>query len=500
YPYTVCYTYVEEYDGYLSWPDWAAQGGKEAVQWSRFEVRVPADMTLRYWTNRDTVKPVLTVDDGKKVYCWSARNLPALDPDAADEEIDQRTLNVLVAPAEFQIDDYTGTMSGWKEFGAWNAQLWTGRDRLPEPAAKEVLGIVRPGDSKRETIAKLYTYMQSRTRYVSVQLGIGGWQPFDAAYVQEKGYGDCKALSNYMVALLKEAGVTAYPVLIQSGRRESLYRRDFPSNQFNHVIVCVPLDKDSVWLECTSQVMPPGHLGSGTEDRFGLMITPSGGELVQTPASTPGKNVQRRTGFVSLAVAGAAQAAFETRYTGDECDNIREELAMTPLGEREKWLLNHLQVQNAALRGSSILGIEGRDTSVVISLALAIPEYGSVTGTRCFFEPNMMERRTAIPPDRPSRRSPVRFAYPYRDIDSIIYRIPLLYACESLPKEIHLESAVGSFRTKTVQRNDSTLVYTRVLEIRGTEFPPEKYAEYRKFISGIVVADRAQVALVRKRP
>jgi len=85
--------------------------------------------------------------------------------------------------------------------------------------------------------------MQDHTRYISIQLGIGGWQPFDAAFVQEHGYGDCKALSNYMVALLKTAGITAYSVLIRPGDYRYTFNESFPSNQFTHVIVCVPFQK-----------------------------------------------------------------------------------------------------------------------------------------------------------------------------------------------------------------------------------------------------------------
>ena len=499
YPYTVLYTYEEEYDGVLNWPDWTAQEGREGVQWTSFEVRIPADADLRYWTNRDSVRPVVTVNEGTKIFCWSAKNLPCIGPDLIDEDVDQRTTIVMIAPGEFQVDEYPGRMSSWKDFGAWDASLYFGRDRLPEQASLEVRGLLRPGEPPREVIGKLYRYMQSRTRYVSVQLGIGGWQPFDAAFVHEKGYGDCKALANYMVSLLKEAGVTAYPVLIYSGGRNSRYRADFPSNQFNHAIVCVPLGRDSVWLECTSQFMPPGHLGWSTEDRFALMLTPAGGELVRTPASKPDQNIQHRTGIVTLAAGGGAQAAITVRYTGDQCDGIREELVMIPAGEREKWLLDHMQVQNASLTWSRIQGLDERDSSVSVSAVIAIPRYGSVTGTRCFFQPNMMERRTRVPREMPARRSPVRFSYPYRDIDSIVYRIPAAHVCEALPKEQHLESPIGSFHSKTILRDDSTIVFTRVLEIRGTEFPADRYADYRKFFADIVVADRAQAVLVRKK-
>jgi len=185
-------------------------------------------------------------------------------------------------------------MDTWKNFGLWYYKLRKGRDKLPDEAIKEIKNIVSPSDNSEQKVVKLYKYLQSHTRYISVELGIGDWQPFDARYVYNHGYGDCKALSNYMISLLKEEGIKAYPVLIYSGSSVHPLVKDFPSIQFNHVIVYVPLKNDSLWLECASQTDLPGEVDWDIENREALMVTPRGGVLIKLPKSTPTQNTQVR--------------------------------------------------------------------------------------------------------------------------------------------------------------------------------------------------------------
>ena len=129
-----------------------------------------------------------------------------------------------------------------------------------------------------------YEYVQSKTRYVSIQEGIGGLQPFPASIVDKYGYGDCKALSNYTVALLQEVGVKSFYTKIRAGEGEPDLLLDFPAQQTNHVVVAIPNDKDTIWLECTSQTNPFGYTGSFTGDRYALMITEEGGKIARTPS------------------------------------------------------------------------------------------------------------------------------------------------------------------------------------------------------------------------
>ena len=114
-------------------------------------------------------------------------------------------------------------------------------------------------------------------------MGIGGWQPFEASLVDQYGYGDCKALSNYTKSLLESLNIEARYTLVKAGEDEPNIISDFPSRQFNHVILCVPNQGDTLWLECTSQTNPFGYTGTFTSDRDVLVVTDGGGKIVHTP-------------------------------------------------------------------------------------------------------------------------------------------------------------------------------------------------------------------------
>jgi transglutaminase-like putative cysteine protease len=498
FPYTVEFSYELSYSGFVDWPDWIAQD-EEAVEHSRFEIVPPPKYPLRYWTNSDSVHPAESVRDGRRHYVWEVRNLPQLSPEMLEEDIEHRTLVVMTAPTVFQLEDRAGEMSSWKSFGAWDHRLFVGRDMLPPGAIQDVQRVVGPGDSPRQKVLKLYEYMQSRTRYVSVQLGIGGFQPFDATYVHERGYGDCKALSNYMVALLKAAGITAYPVLIKAGRSRSLYLRDFPSQQFNHVIVCVPLGRDSVWLECTDQTSPAGHLGDFTENRFGLLITPAGGVIVQTPASSSSDNVQYRVTRARLAASGTAEISMTTHLTGDQQDLERGYLADASAEDRSHWILDHLQLPNAQLRNFAFDGFQAHKPELTILADVSVPRYSTVSGSRLFFFPNIAERQTDVPRRNPNRRSPVRYPYPYIDVDSVLIAIPHGYVVESLPQPTHQSTSFISFHSNATMSGDSVLIYTRRFEVRQAVIPASDYEEFCKIYASIVKTDRQQAVFVISR-
>jgi hypothetical protein len=494
FPYTVEFKYRLRYNGYINWPEWYSRYSHIGVQLSKLVLKYPYEDEPRFWCNSD-IKPVIKNEERYKVYTWEAVNLPELPEDAVSGSDPKDYAHYLVtAPREFTVEGYKGNMSTWNDFGLWYNKLKAGRGELSREAAAEIRKQYDEGDDTHTRIKKLYRYMQSRTRYVNVNLGIGGWQPLKASFVHEKGYGDCKALSNYMTAILKTAGIDAYQVLIKAGNNPWDVE-EFSFNRFNHVVVCVPLPGDTVWLECTSQTMPYNCIGDHNEKRMALLISDEGGKIVHTPASLPESNRQTKTSEVTFRKNGSAEVNMRVNWTGNQRNYYHNYIASAPGGKQSERVLQIMDVPDINLTNFSIEEA-GFTNSISMSIKAELPKYASVSGSRLFFKPNMTEKRTSVPKDV-KRISPIEFDHPFADADTIIYNIPAGYTVEAFPKELNLETSFGKYRTKC-DTEEGKIIYTRYYEISDYKIAAELYPEYRNFIAEIVKADRAQVVLARK--
>ncbi len=498
YPYTVVFEYERIYNGLINWPIWYPQAGENPVEHSWFELHVPADMPVRYRLRGRVNEPKVRASASRKIYRWEAAMIPKYEHEPHGPSWREQAASVLTAPQEFEIAGYAGNMSSWEAFGSWFQRLSAGRDVLPSEALAQVQQSCSNLTSPTDKARVLYEKLQNTTRYVSVQLGVGGWQPFDADYVFTRGYGDCKALSNYMVAMLKAVEVNAYPVLIQLGADEPEVLADFPNNQFNHVIACVPLEQDTLWLECTNQVIPFGHLGMSTEGRNALIVTPSGGKLVRTPKSKAKDNQQARRALVTLNEIGDGRVEVRTRYTGNQQDRVRQALAQKSPQEREDWLRREIDIPSFRLLKADFAEVESKLKEITLPVSLELPRFASRSGTRLFLKPNLMERWKHVPPALKERTQPVDLSYAYIDLDSVSYQLPPNYAVEAAPLPTKIETSFGIYHAAAEFKGESKLEYVRRLEMRESKLPAEQYEAYRKFIAEIVKADGMQVVLVRK--
>ena len=338
---------------------------------------------------------------------------------------------------------------------------------------------------------------KKNTRYISIQLGIGGWQPFDATYVANRKYGDCKALTNFMFALLKEAGIRSLYTKIYSGTNANYLLTDLPSSQFNHIILMVPGAKDTTWLECTSQTLPAGYLGGSSCNRFALAVDENGGTLVRTPRYGLKENLQWRQINATVDEEGNLQARIETSYSAVRQDRLHSVINNMSKDKLMDFLKEDLDLATYDIRDFKYREIRGEIPVIEETLELIADNYATVTGKRIFIMPNVFTRSDHILKAEGNRRYDIVLNFEFNDIDTTEIKLPEGFTPETLPGDVKVESKFGKY-SSSVKLEGDKLVYYRNMEHYSGRFAPDQYNALVKFYETIYKADRSKVVLVKK--
>ena len=275
------------------------------------EVNVPANVPI----TAEGTKPEIKEEAGRKRFLFHSSHLDKAKANSAPskDEIPAWEKNFHgVAPASVRFSSF----SSWAEVGAWYNDVQKSRIEVTPRIRSTEEEITKGKQTPDEKLRAIYEYVSSRIRYIGIDLGAGRYQPHTAEDVLTNRYGDCKDKHTLFAALLRAAGIPAFPVLIGSS-----YKQDgaLPSpSLFDHVITAIPSGSTFSFLDTTPEVAPYGLLIASLRDRKALVIPPdSPAQLVSTPADPPGANVEvfRMDGSLDLKGTFSGKARLED--TGD---------------------------------------------------------------------------------------------------------------------------------------------------------------------------------------
>lgn len=494
YPYTVEYSYSQDYNGLLYFPSWQdLKGFGVSVEKSTYTIQKAKNYKMRYITSSNLQTD--SVINGEKVqYKWKSANVAAVAEEPLSTGIDNISAWVKASPNQFEYDGSTGNFDNWKNFGSWLYTLNQGGNKLPEATKLMVQNLIKDAKTPKEKIRILYNHLQQNTRYVSVQLGIGGFRPILAEKVAQVNYGDCKALSNYMKALLNEAGIASNLIVIGNDM-PSLNPNYSSVGQANHMILCVPLAKDTTFLECTSQYKPMGFIGYSNSDRNVLMVTEDGGKIVHTPAYNAKENYQIRKTKITLAEDGTASSEIKSTYGNAQFEENFPMTLMEPVDLR-KTIIKDSPIPVAEL--TSYKYSQPDKTLPVLTEEINFKTNPLLTkgGDKLFLVVNQVNRRENVPLKVEGRKTYFAVPFGYNDDDEISYILPKGYNVEFIPKDITINSEFGSYTAKFSVK-DNMIVYSRTQTMNNKKYPPEKYGEYVDFYKRIYQADKQKAVLAK---
>ncbi|RYY30216.1 MAG: DUF3857 domain-containing protein [Sphingobacteriaceae bacterium] len=499
YPYTIEFEYEIKQRQSLVLPKWQPASDTEvAVENSSFKVICKPDLNLRIKENNFPGKMQTELLKDQKIYSWQISLVKALRDEPYLPETNTFLTSVEVVPEQFYFGGKPGSFNNWDGFSKWmTSTLLKGRDDIPAQTAAYIRNLVKDIPDPKQKAKKIYEYMQQKTRYISVQIGVGGYQPTLASEVDQLSYGDCKGLVNYTRGLLKVAGIESYYCIVYGDHnRKRSINPAFASMQGNHIILCLPFKSDTTWLECTSKQIPFGFLGDFTSGRNVLACSEAGGKLMRTPEYLSAANLQTRNCNFFIDKNGLLNGKIETRFEGEQYDN-RADLTGEAYAEQLKKLQQVYLIDNLHIN-SFILKQEKTAQPVTYeTLSLDAPNYGSLNENRMVVPVNRVNFIKRPVKEIRNRLLPVCIGYGYVDKDELVYQLPEDYKVEEHPRNIKTSTSFGSFDTR-IEVKDGKLFYSRKIQLNAGTYPKETYQELTDFYQTVYEADNASFTLVKK--
>ena len=490
YPYTVKYEYEMKFkNGILAYPSFAPVVDYDvSLEQATCTLQIPSNHKLRYKVQGTDIQ--LQKKD-VNVYAWNLSGLKAV-PYEKWAPVEELFPVIYLSPEAFCVANVCGSMADWESYGQWCSELLKGRNSLPKGIVDKVMELTQNTVSQREKVKILYDYLQKTTRYVSIQLGIGGWQPMKAEEVAKTGFGDCKALSNYLKSLLEVVEIPSYYTII--GTKKKRFFSDFPSfGQSNHIILMVPVEGDTLYLECTSQQAPFSYIGS-LAGHDALAVSNDKAFFHTLPDYPSRTNEEINRIQIQLDADGTGHLNIHSTFKNEEFESLYYALKNADVKESNDILASLLRVHKPSI--SYFRKEELLDVTPCLDLYFTVDceDFVMQTGSRMFipFNPSKTGLKDLLTGS--SRKYDIVMEASKFQNDTIIIQIPEGYDIENLPKAVEIKSSYGYFKSDITEKAGQ-LIYTQSLEIKKGRYPAVEFEEMKKFYNRIETLQSGKIGL-----
>lgn len=499
YPFTVIYESEVGDSNTAFIPNWYPQK-QPFVSAEKSEVNVSCVAGLGFkfkeynFANRD-----ITKQEKPNGVSFTLSNLQAIKSEQYSPSFNKLVPCVRFGLEKFNLEGVDGEATSWENFSSWNYNnLLAGTDELSPETQAKVKALVGTETDPMQKARIIYQYVQDKTRYVSIQLGIGGWRPMKAKDVDRLGYGDCKALTNYTRSLLNVVGVPSYYTIVYGDEDKTDLQPDFVSMQGNHVILALPDGDKLKWLECTSQTVPFNFQGEFTDDRMALIVKPQGGQLVKTTIYKTRDNSQVSKGKYSIGENGSLSGDVVITTKGTQYGD-RLGLERKSVEERKTFYKDYFaHINNLELKKINLDNDKGK-TEFTEDLSLGADGYASVANDRIIFPINAFNQYSSVPKRYRTRSNPFEISRGFYDEDEITILLPDGYAIEAKPENVQYKDKFGEYRAEYVMVNPHEIRYKRTLQIDDNLYENGDYENFRNFMEKIAKTDNSKVVLIKNQ-
>jgi len=479
---------------------------------SRFGVKMPVGWSIRSKTLNHADLQSSVDDDGYTV--WQMRDLPApKEEPLAVPSVDlapRLMVGYGMGPASPNLRHF----ETWESVSKWYSDIVAPQVATDETVKQAASRAAAGAATKMDAIRAVTRFVQG-VRYLNVAAGRSVAEPHPAPLILENRFGDCEDKTVLTIALLREIGVGAHPVLALTSDAGAVIP-DFPApNQFNHAIAAIEAPADAelpsvldasrlgrlIIFDPTSTNTGLGDLPWYLQGTHAVVSHEAHGGLVTLPVLPPESSSRESEIRVSFAGQGGVDVAASISYAG-QYGAARRAHFETVRGDKRKqeltsWLVS--RYGKADVRKLDVKGVEqpGEPIEVDLDLWMSLPgkEVSDLrTMAATFILGSRAERLNET-----ERATPLRIEAAYQELDRTTIEVPPGWKPAMPLVSMEASCSLGTYRIQA-RSEGTTVVIDRGLTVRAATVPTTEYTPVKRFFDEVIKGDSASLVFERAAP
>ncbi|RPH94488.1 DUF3857 domain-containing protein [candidate division KSB1 bacterium] len=464
-------------------------GGYEPILDKRCTVITEAPRLIRHEMQNSDYKPLVSEQGGRITYIWTMQNCPQIvrEPNS-------------VGLADLVPRLVWTTFSDWEALGLYVAEWFWEKVDSSAQAVEGFLKITSPDLHGKPALMHTANWMLFNIRTVRLAFGSVGYEPNAADRVWQNKYGDPRDKAVLLTSLLRAYGFNPVPVLVQNS---STPFSNLPVlEQFRHIILAVPTESDTIWLDPTADFYTPGTLPYNATLGTGCMLTAGAPMLLNVPAGSADSRGAKTEIRTTLKLDGELTGSAVCVPQGDRAASARRQFKDQKAQERDIYTQTVASSfgQGTNVKGFTVSNVADLNEPVAVQLDFECPEFAVKQGDLMLVElPGMPFDfgSTGFYPALPQVKYPVQLPGRRRTISEVTLSIPQGYAVSFMPSPLVIDNPFVNFELTTSQEQ-SVIRWTQTVEIKGDKVSVADYPALRDAYEALVIPKNRMVILEKK--
>jgi Domain of Unknown Function with PDB structure (DUF3857) len=315
--------------------------------------------------------------------------------------------------------------------------------------------------------------------------------------VWKSGAGSGREITWLYLALVRAAGLEAYPVLVSRRNEYFFTPQMMDPHRLDDNVVLVKLNGKDAFYDPGTAHTPLGILPWPETGVKGLRLDKEGGAWVTTTVPDASVSNIARKADLKMTDQGTLEGKVTVTFSGLEALSIRLELRNQDEAARTKYIedivrefipvIIEVELKNKPDWSSS-------SPTLVGEFEIKVQGWASAAGHRALIPVGLFGAPEKHVFEHASRVHPIYFDFPTARVDDVTIELPLDWKVNSIPPAHKDEGRVCSYNT-SAENHLGTLHLTRKLNIDVLLLDAKYYGALRQFFQVVKTGDEQQIVV-----